>query len=98
MTDAAPVIPNEDQFSKLDELERQNVIAPLVEMGQRYKRAFGGWRLLADVVSQTEQSEGLWIGAGLRCREAEDRRGSQFCAIMSAVAPNVRAEVLRALR
>lgn len=94
----APVIPNEDQFAKLDPTERANVVKPLVEMGERYKRAFGGWRLLGEVVESQEQTPALWAGAALRCRASEDRRGTQFATIMAVVADSVRLEVLKALR
>lgn len=94
----APVIPNEDGFAKLSDAEREQVIAPLVDMGVRYKRAFGGWRLLAPVIASEDQGVGLWSGAALMCRTAEDRRGTQFCTIMSVVAPSVRDAVVKALR
>lgn len=94
----APVIPNEDQFTKLDPIERANVVKPIVEIGERYKRAFGGWRLLGEVMASQEQTPALWSGAALMCRAAEDRRGTQFCTLMAVVADSVRLEVLKALR
>lgn len=94
----APVIPNEDQFTKLDPIERANVVKPIVEIGERYKRAFGGWRLLGEVMASQEQTPALWSGAALMCRAADDRRGTQFATLMAVVADSVRLEVLKALR
>lgn len=95
--DHAPVIPNAEQLLAMSPEMREQVVKPLVDLGERYKRAFGGWRLLTDVMT-AEDSTALWAGAALRCRASEDRRGTQFCTIMSVVAPEVRAEVLRLLK
>lgn len=93
----APVLPNAEQLAAMTPEMREQVVKPLVDLGLRYKQAFGGWRLLADVL-KAEDSTSLWAGAALMCRTAEDRRGTQFCTIMSVVAPSVRAEVLRQLK